>query len=159
MKTIKGNLLTLARQGKFDVIVHGCNCFHTFGAGIALQIKKKYPEAYIADCENTVIADWTKLGTYTEITTQFFVPELEKEHALTIINAYTQYKFCSEDSRHVDYEAIANVFALIKHNFPSKRIGYPMIGAGLAGGNWKIIEMIINDEMVGMDHTLVVYSG
>ncbi len=159
MKTIKGDLLALARQGKFDVIVHGCNCFHTMGGGIALQIRNKYPTAYAADCENTVKADRSKLGTYTGITTQFFVPELEKEHALTIVNAYTQYKFWGEDTRRVDYEAVANVFALIKRDFPGKRIGYPMIGAGLAGGNWKIIEMIINDEMVGMDHTLVVYSG
>ena len=31
MKTIKGNLITMAKEGKFDVIVHGCNCYHVMG--------------------------------------------------------------------------------------------------------------------------------
>ncbi|KLU07605.1 hypothetical protein RISK_000683 [Rhodopirellula islandica] len=28
-------------------------------------------------------------------------------------------------------------------------LGYPMIGAGLAGGNWKTIADIIQQELVG----------
>lgn len=45
MKSIRGNLLALARSGRFDVIVHGCNCRHAMGAGIAKQIKDSFPEA------------------------------------------------------------------------------------------------------------------
>jgi len=33
MKTIQGNLIHLAQDGEFDLIVHGCNCFCTMGAG------------------------------------------------------------------------------------------------------------------------------
>ena len=36
---IKGDLIELAKQGKFDVIAHGCNCFCTMGAGIAVPMK------------------------------------------------------------------------------------------------------------------------
>ena len=39
MKTIKGDLIKLAQDGEFDVIVHGCNCMCTMSAGIAKQIK------------------------------------------------------------------------------------------------------------------------
>lgn len=35
MKTIQGNFIHLAQNGEFDLIVHGCNCFCTMGAGIA----------------------------------------------------------------------------------------------------------------------------
>ena len=35
MKIIKGNLISLALAGEFEVIIHGCNCFCTMGAGIA----------------------------------------------------------------------------------------------------------------------------
>tara|TARA_R110000822_G_scaffold11613_4_gene42252 strand:- start:1226 stop:1822 length:597 start_codon:yes stop_codon:yes gene_type:complete len=35
---IEGDLIRLAKQGKFDVITHGCNCFCTMGAGIAPQM-------------------------------------------------------------------------------------------------------------------------
>jgi O-acetyl-ADP-ribose deacetylase (regulator of RNase III) len=36
---IYGDLIELAKQGKFDVIAHGCNCFCTMGAGIAVPMK------------------------------------------------------------------------------------------------------------------------
>lgn len=50
-KTTRGDLIKLAKKGKFDIIVHGCNCFCEMGAGIARQIKKTFPEAYRADME------------------------------------------------------------------------------------------------------------
>ena len=46
----------------YDVIVHGCNCFNTMGAGIALAVKRKYPEAYEVD-KRTKYGDINKLGT------------------------------------------------------------------------------------------------
>lgn len=45
MNQITGDLLDLAEQGHFDVILHGCNCQCTMGAGIALAIKRRFPEA------------------------------------------------------------------------------------------------------------------
>jgi len=35
---IDGDLIRLAKQGTFDVITHGCNCFCQMGAGIAPQM-------------------------------------------------------------------------------------------------------------------------
>lgn len=35
---IEGDLIRLAKQGTFDVITHGCNCFCQMGAGIAPQM-------------------------------------------------------------------------------------------------------------------------
>ena len=61
MKSIRGNLLALARSGRFDVIVHGCNCRHAMDAGIAKQIKAAFPEAYAADLATPKGAG--KLGT------------------------------------------------------------------------------------------------
>ena len=36
--------------------------------------------------------------------------------------------------------------------------GYPLIGAGLAGGDWAIISKIIDEELKDENHTLVKYS-
>lgn len=33
MKIIKGDLIKLALDGKFDVIIHGCNCFAQWEQG------------------------------------------------------------------------------------------------------------------------------
>lgn len=42
---VHGDLL----ESDCDVIAHGCNCFHSFGAGIACQFLKRYPESFEAD--------------------------------------------------------------------------------------------------------------
>ena len=52
----------------FDVVIHGCNCFNTTGAGVAKQIKLQYPEAYQAD-KLTIKGDKGKLGSYTQAET------------------------------------------------------------------------------------------
>ena len=49
MKYIEGDLIQLAKNGKFNVIVHGCNCFNTMGAGIAKMIKDNFIGAWKAD--------------------------------------------------------------------------------------------------------------
>lgn len=147
---IKGNLIDLAEAGYFDVIVHGCNCFHTMGAGIAKEISTRYPQALEADRTLTVKSDKSKLGgyTYTSVT-------LPKGHNFTIINAYTQYHYGRPKKGYqvlADYEAIDNVFRKIAKNYRFMRIGYPKIGAGLAGGDWDTIEFIINKALKGCNH-------
>jgi len=125
MKIIKGDLIKLALEGKFDVIIHGCNCFCTMGAGIAKDIKSEFPEAYEADLK-TEKGNKDKLGTYSN----------------AIID-----------------EAIRSVFKKIKSNYPGRKIGYPKIGAGLAGGDWNIISEIIEEELKNENHVLVEFAA
>jgi O-acetyl-ADP-ribose deacetylase (regulator of RNase III) len=150
MKIIKGDLIKLALEGKFDVIVHGCNCFCTMGAGIAGAIKSEFPEAYDADCK-TEKGSKDKLGTYSQAT-------IEKNgNKITVINAYTQHDYKGRGIK-ADYDAIRSVFKKIKLNFSGQRIGYPKIGAGLAGGDWEQISKIIDEALINEDHTLVEFA-
>ena len=155
MKIVKGNLIRLALEGKFDVIVHGANCFRTMGKGVAKTIKQVFPEAYEVDKE-THTGDPSKLGYFTCATVR------KPKGAITIVNAYTQYTYNSKygmDKQQVDYNAVEDVFKRIKEAFSGYRIGYPKIGAGLASGDWGIISKIINETLEGEDHTLVEYDG
>jgi len=151
MKIIKGDLIELTDSGCFDVVIHGCNCFCTMGAGIAKYIKRKWPIVYDADCK-TIEGDKNKLGTYSyaEIITG-------SGKKVIIINAYSQYHFGGK-SPNVNYDAIENVFYEIAYKFPKSKIAYPKIGSGLAGGNWKRISTIIEKNLRGLDHTLVEYD-
>ena len=152
MKVIFGNLLTLAEQGHFDTIVHGCNCLNAMGRGIALTIKNQFPEAYAADC-TTVRGDRNKLGTYSYATVQ------RNGNTFTIVNAYTQYDYRPKTSGiNADYQAIQSVMAQIKRDFTGQRIGMPLIGAGLAKGDWALIQHIILKELAGEDITVVVFE-
>lgn len=56
-----------------------------------------------------------------------------------------------------DYVAIAGVMREVKLRFSGKRIGYPKIGAGLAGGDWNRISSIIASELAGEHHTYVEF--
>ena len=151
MKTVHGNLIKMALEGKFDVIIHGCNCFNTFGAGIALQIKRIFPDAYEADLK-TIKGDRSKLGqiTFSKITIGVLKP-------LIVVNGYTQYGY-GGNAPNVDYDAIRSVMRNVKDQFSGLRIGFPAIGAGLGGGDWNIISKIIDDELDNLDYTYVIYS-
>lgn len=146
MNKVKGDLLKLFKEGKFDVICHGANCFCAMGSGIAAQIRRQFPEAFEADLKMPR-GFRGKLGRYSAAETEYG----------TIVNAYTQYDYWSE-GRKCSYKAIRKCFAAIKRDFSGKRIGYPMIGAGLAGGDWNKISKIIDEELEGEDHTLVIYE-
>lgn len=149
MKIIQGNLITLAKQNYFDVIVHGCNCYCAMGAGIAQAIKSEFPEAYEADCR-TPKGDKSKLGTIS------YASINRDDINLTVVNGYTQFNY-SGSGVLVNYDATSSVFSLVKKQFTGQTIGYPKIGAGLAKGDWQIISSIIDRELQSEDHTLVEF--
>ncbi|RVD60709.1 phosphatase [Mesorhizobium sp. M2D.F.Ca.ET.185.01.1.1] len=150
MRTIRGDLLQLALDGAFDAIVHGCNCQCVMGKGIALSIKQRFPAAYVADLA-TAKGDRSKLGTIT-------LAEIERGgRSFHVVNGYTQFHWQGQGAK-ADYQAIRNVMKAVRARFSGQRIGYPRIGAGLAGGDWTIIASIIDEELAGENHTLVEYA-
>ena len=150
MKVVDGDVIKLALDGQFDVIIHGCNCQCGMGAGVAKGIKASFPEAYEADLK-TEVGDQNKLGKTTYVTV------MRGTNQITIVNGYTQFHWEGSGVL-VDYDAVRSVMREVKSNFSGKRIGYPMIGAGLAKGDWNIISKIIDEELRGEDHTLVKYK-
>lgn len=133
-----------------DVIVHGCNCFCVMGGGIAKSIAKTFPEAYEED-KKTVPGDESKLGTYTKYT-YHLTKNSRKNHALTIVNAYTQYKF-GRDKVHFDYDAFEKLVKQFNIDFKGKIVGMPWIGCGLAGGDRSKVLDILNRNV----HTFFCY--
>ncbi len=150
MKEVKGDLIKMAINGDFDVIVHGCNCYCTMGAGIAKSIKKTFPEAYQVD-------QLTEKGSNKKLGTISFATVERNGTEITIINAYTQFNYRGKGVL-LNYDAIRKCFQAIKLNFSGKRIGYPKIGAGLARGDWNLISTIIEQELQEESHTLVIYK-
>ena len=132
MKVVKGDLLEMGKNNEFDIIVQGCNCFCVMGSGIAAQIAAQFPDAKIADDE-TVRGDPGKLGSYT----------VGMHGRLVILNAYTQYGTSKNGEDVFEYTAFERVLDKIQHRFGKWRIGLPLIGMGLAGGNPdRIVPMI-----------------
>ena len=141
-REIEGDLLDLFDTGEFEMIAHGCNCLNVMGAGIAKQIKERYPEAYYADkyywfdCKE-------KLSNYS-FTEDF-----------TICNLYTQLT----PGPYLDYEALTLCLRKLNMDFPGMSLGLPQIGCGLAGGDWAIVREIIKKELRDMNVTVVIFKN
>ena len=151
LPTVRGDLLQMAMDGHVDVVIHGCNCQCQMGKGIALTIKRLFPEAYAADCA-TNKGDASKLGTIS-------VAEVRRpNYNFFVVNGYTQEHWRGANVK-ADYVAIREVLRAVKLRFSGKRIAYPKIGAGLAGGDWKVISEIIEDELAGEEHVYVEFAA
>lgn len=171
IRTRKGDLIKLAKDGHFDVITHGCNCFCTMGAGIAVPMKENFFCDMFEMEDPKYKGDINKLGTidYDYITDKGDHLRISNPNdqytgdiLVTVVNSYTQYRYgrnhADGDSNPVDYEAIALCMRKINHTFKGKTLGLPMIGAGLAGGDWSRIKKIINKELRDMDVWIVEYQ-
>lgn len=155
-KEVYGDLIALAKQGEFDVIAHGCNCFCTMGAGIAPQMASAFGcDTYNLELPNRR-GDINKLGQIE----YNVVPAAGTP--LYVVNAYTQYGFGRNHLEGtdvpLDYNALTLCMKKINHNFKGLRVGLPQIGCGLAGGKWELVKEIIQRELKNCEVTVVIYK-
>lgn len=159
MTEISGNLIELAKNGEFDIIIQGCNCFCTMGKGLAKDIRENFYPAFEAD-QNTVKGDRSKIGSYSSALCSVQLEHSVKE--VLVINAYTQYNYANSSSlKKVDlfnYQGFEKILKTINKNYPGKTIGIPQIGAGLAGGNWDRIKTIIEENLPDLTVNIVYYG-
>ena len=135
LKHARGNLIDMAEAGDFNLIVHGCNCFHTMGSGIAREIRLRYPGAYEVDVKQTQWGDRNKIGTFTMLPGPLF----------SIVNAYTQIGFngAGQTEDLFEYAGFQRILDTLAQQFPGTRVGFPYIGTGLAGGNRERITAML----------------
>ncbi len=140
---IKGDLLDF--PSGINVIAHCANCQATMGAGIALQIKDKYPKAYKTDVkyhDECIGGNKTQLGTYSA--------SIIDTSGKIVVNLYGQDRYATE-KRQLNYEAIYCAMeslrdAMVKNNHKKYVVGFPfLMGCRLAGGSWAIVEAMIHD--------------
>lgn len=116
-------------------IAHGCNSKSVMGSGVAKIVKDQFPEAY-----NEYMIRDLRLGEIIVV----------ESGGKVIINAVTQKNYGRDGSRYVSYDAVASCMEAINEHFmtmPNGRVAMPQIGAGLGGGDWKVIEAIIESEL------------
>lgn len=148
---IEGNLISMALDKKFDVIAHGCNCFNTQKSGIAKDMAKKFfTDKYTLE-HIKYRGDINTLGQIDYEGTAFH------GYQFFVVNCYTQYSY-GTNKTYLDYEALTLCMRKLNFQFEGKHIGLPLIGAGLAGGDWDIIKRIIQKELVNCNVTIVKFK-
>lgn len=137
------------------VIVHCVNCQGVMGAGIARQIKAEFPDAYDVYKE-TYDNGLLVLGSVSYA----YIPPLAKApHNVyrtgqkIIANAAGQDQ-TGTHVRQLDYDATRTCFFYIndamkvfEREFGITTINFPLFGCGLAGGDWKTVAEIIEEEV------------
>jgi len=172
MNKVKGNIITMALNGKFDVIAHGCNCQCVQKSGMAAQMVQYFYTDSVTFFElesDRYKGDVNKLGQieynryYVDGDKSLVITSLTEGRRelpeVIVVNCYTQFypgvKFIDSI---LDYEALTMCMRKINHIFTGKKVGLPMIGAGLAKGDWSRIEKILEKELSNVDLTIVEYD-
>src|SRR5688572_25928063 len=135
MKLIVGDLIKLAKDGHFDVIGHGCNCFCTMKSGIAVPFVKEFQCNTYPSEDIKYRGDISKLGRIESM--------YHTATKIHVVNMYTQYlhtNLMNEiDAQGIplSYSALEMCIMRLANLFSKKRIGLPLIGCGRAGGDWN----------------------
>lgn len=147
-----------ALAGPEPALAHGCNAQGVMGSGIAKAIREKYPAA------------WRAYRTFHHLNglpLGVVIPSNNSPHL--VLNCVTQEFYGPGDKVYLDYDALRKAMAgidrLAKASHSGKpndaflkrldAVAMPLIGAGLAGGDWDRIEAIV--EEVSENFQPVVY--
>lgn len=149
----KGNLL----DSDCDYICHQVNCRGVMGAGIAKQIRDRWPfvyDSYRAYCERCRLKNVDTLGEIWGVKI-----DRVNRNSQWIVNMFAQEDFGHYGSRFTSYDAFEKCLEKIRDRIPKdKTIGFPKgIGCGLGGGDWKIISALI-ESMLGNSHHVYIYE-
>lgn len=156
INTHQGDLLGV----NHGIIVHGCNCNGVMGSGVAAQIRDKWPDVYRAYRNKVYRNNGGVLGTicavagngiehlnmrhvnYSTLASHFLLDTSDTlPPTVIVVNAFTQLTFGSEDKVYVNYDAVESCFVQIRMlavalDMP---VHFPLIGCGLAHGDWDIV--------------------
>lgn len=125
---IKGDI----RDTELQHIAHGVNCQNVMGSGIAKALYERWPKVkeYYHGYSIKV------LGAIQPIQVENHI----------VWNCYTQNHYLPRTVRNVNYAAIVNCFSNLR-DMSITKLAIPKIGCGLAGGDWNIVEQLINDTV------------
>ncbi len=145
IKYVSGDLLQAPEQ----YVLHGLSSKGVMGSGVAKLIRDKYPKAY-RDYHDSYNSYGLHLGS--------IFPSKQPDGKI-ILNAITQETY-GRTGVHVSYWAVANVMHQLNRwaDKELKEVAMPQIGAGLGGGDWNVIEAIIENEAKNFQPVVYIYG-
>ena len=139
-------------NGSYPLFCQQVNCKGKMGAGLAKQIRDKYPEVYESYMRDYHLG-FNKLGETLLVLTQ------DKR---VCFNMYAQYEY-GRSKRYTDYNAFKLCLEKISRMLATHKIDEPIafpygIGCGLAGGDWYIILGMLKDFSKTIKQDVIVVS-
>lgn len=140
METVSGNLLD-AFNSDFDCcgIIHVANCQKTMNSGVGKALREKWPQVYQTDVDFFTVKDTDRLGRITVA---------DVEDCRVVFNIYAQLKFGYDGKRYLSYEGLYRGLELVAKtckDLKLNKIACPWkMGSDRAGGDWRIVEKMID---------------
>lgn len=139
LPTVEQDILTVGA----DIIVQQVNCMGVMGAGLALQIKRKYPwveRQYKEVCQHYQYRDRGSMLGLVQFCSN-------AEHEPIVANFFAQVRY-GRGIRQTDYAAfsrcVQNLAIHLNNLGRDLLVAIPYgIGCGLAGGDWGTISTIL----------------
>ena len=141
MQECTGDLLAEVKSG---VILQVVNAQGVMNSGFAKQVRQKWPKVY--DVYSDAIepnqpdrgASW--MGSVIPVCV---------ESGIFVANLVAQQFYGSDGKRYLSYDALDIALKKVAElNVKEKlEIHHPMIGCGLAGGNWDVVQQLIKQHL------------
>lgn len=153
IKYVKGDATEPIGNGK-KIIVHICNDIGGWGRGFVLALSKKWKEP-----EKCYRESYRKLSLgdiqYVKVEEDITVCNMVAQHGCYPQKDLETGEILPPIRYNALKECLIKVAIFAKDNGCS--VHMPKIGAGLAGGDWRIIEDIINNTLIKEGIETIVY--
>lgn len=156
IKYNKGDLFgPVAKLAEPVIIPHICNDVGAWGAGFVVPLGRCYPQA------RTKYLEWFNHRLPNDFALgETQLVQVRQDSPIVVANMIGQHKIGFKAIRYIQLgkclEHVAG-FAMATNS----QIHAPMFGAGLAGGDWNIVEELINESWImrGIDVTIYYLEG
>lgn len=144
LRVLRGDAIAALRGRQVEVVVHQVNLAGVMGAGIALQIKRQYPDVF-REYQTALERGELVLGGVQFVTVgpRQWVANLAGQRGFGLSARQTDYA-----ALRMGLHTVAAFARQTLHGDLGCRVGIPYgIGCGLGGGEWSVVREIIRAEI------------
>lgn len=148
-KEVEGDLIKMAQDFEFDVIVHGINCFNSQDYGLSLKMAQAFHTTNYRLEAPLYKGEINKLGQIEYSTFH------DKGKEIIVVNCYVQYAPPGKGIlSNLNYHALKLCLHKINFKWRGLRIGLPIIG----GVKRDLVKSLIKNNLSNCDVTVVNYD-
>ncbi len=146
IKSQPDDIFKVAEVGSDVVVVHACNSMGVWGAGIALQFKDKFPNAY------RIYSHWCMVHNY-HVTGRCLIVE-DRERFIGCLITSRGYGYKKDNEERILKLTYNSVRDLLMQIPIWKTIISPKINNGLFNIPWNKTEAVINEAIHDSGHNI-----
>lgn len=151
MNIVEGDLLASVKEG---LILQQVNAQGVMGSGFAKAVFEMYPDVRERYCDRYKMNQYHRGSDYMgDIQVVQVAPELY------VVNMVAQQFYGKDGKKYTSYDALHTCLEKIAaKNTEGLPIHHPLIGCGLGGADWGVVERLIETHL-GSNTTLWILPG